>query len=81
MVAFSSLAAGTAQLMFRTTMSILRSDKEAIIRFWGDTYNSCNVMVITILLGLRQHLSESVIDTKVRVFTQDTIKIYFKKLP
>ena len=38
------------------------------------------MIVISILLGLRQHLSEGVIDTKI-VWFSGTVKIYFKYLP
>jgi len=47
---------------------------------YNESYNSCNVIVISILLGLRQHLSEGVIDTKI-VWFEGTFKIYFKYLP
>lgn len=61
-------------------MSGLVSEQERKDGFWEGTYNSCNVIVISILLGLRQHLSEGVIDTKITWF-EGTIKIYFKYLP
>ncbi len=36
--------------------------------------------MISILLGLRQHLSEGVIDTKI-IWFEGTVKIYIKYLP
>jgi hypothetical protein len=75
---FSSILSGICQVIYKVILSSVYSTDAD--KYWNESYNSCNVIVISILLGLRQHLSEGVIDTHITWF-EGTLKIYIKYLP